>query len=435
MNPVEIIRNKRNGKILTNKEIDYFVAGFTSGDIPDYQVSAFAMAVYFQGFNSDELYQFTKEMIETGDIVTPSEDMRNYVDKHSTGGVGDKITLIVSPIVAACGLKIPKMSGKGLSFSGGTIDKLESIPGFKVNINRNDFLKQINEIGIGIIGQSDNLAKADKQLYAIRDVTATVESIPLIASSIVSKKIASGSKNIVFDVKVGVGAFMKDIKTGIELANTLVELVKDFGGNSIAIVTNMNAPLGNYVGNSLEIIEVIECLKGNLPKDIEELVYELAGELLIIGGKATDLLQARIMVKEKIDNLEALNKFSDLIKYQSGDSKIINDYNLLPQAKHNIVIKSDNDGYISFINAEQIGMLSLSIGAGRIKKTDEIDYSAGIYLPLKIGDKIKKGDVIGKIFYSKENLKLDNIINIFKSAFEFSINPVDEPTMVLSVIS
>ncbi len=434
MNPVEIIIKKRDGQILTAKEIQYFVSGFTNGDIPDYQVSAFAMAVYFKGFNDDELYQFTKEMIETGDIVTPSDNMKNYVDKHSTGGVGDKITLIVSPIVAACGLKIPKMSGKGLSFSGGTIDKLESIPGFNVNINRDDFQKQIKDIGIGIIGQSDNLAKADKQLYAIRDVTGTVESIPLIASSIVSKKIASGSKNIVFDVKVGVGAFMKDIKSGITLANTLVDLIKDFGGKSVAVVTNMNYPLGHYVGNSLEIIEVVECLKGNLPKDIEELVYELSGQLLIIGGKANNLPQAKLIVKEKIDNLEALNKFKKLIEYQGGDSNIINDYNLLPQSKYNIEIKSDTEGYISFINAEKIGMISLRIGAGRINKVDKIDYSAGIFIPKKIGDKVEKGELLGKIYYSSNDLILDSIIDKFNSAFEFSENPLNEPVMIFSVI-
>lgn len=435
MNPVEIIRKKRDGEILTAKEIQYFVAGFTNGEIPDYQVSAFAMAVYFMGFNDDELYQFTKEMIETGDIIKHGDDMTHYVDKHSTGGVGDKLTLIVAPIVASCGLKIPKMSGRGLSFSGGTIDKLESIKGFRVDISREDFLKQIDEIGIGIIGQSENLAKADKQLYAIRDVTATVESIPLIASSIVSKKIASGSKNIVFDVKVGVGAFMKDIKSGITLANTLVDLVRDFGGKSVAVVSNMNFPLGQYVGNSMEIVEVVECLKGKMPKDVETLTYELASQLLIIGGLCKNMDEGKKLVKEKIANGQALEKFKELVTYQGGNAKFIDDYSILPQAKHRIEVKSEEEGYISFIDAEIIGQTSLNLGAGRMNKKDKIDYSAGIYMPLKVGEKVEKGDVIGIINYSKEDLDLNTIIKNYKSAFDFQENSLDNTIMIFSVIS
>lgn len=435
MNPVEIIRKKRDGEILTAKEIQYFVTGFTNGEIPDYQVSAFAMAVYFMGFNDDELYQFTKQMIETGDIINHGVSTVNYVDKHSTGGVGDKLTLVVAPIVAACGLKMPKMSGRGLSFSGGTIDKLESIKGFKVDINKTDFLKQIDEIGLGIIGQSDNIAKSDKQLYGIRDVTATVESIPLIASSIVSKKIASGSKNIVFDVKVGIGAFMKDIKSGIALARTLVDLVKAFGGKSVAVVTNMNNPLGHYVGNSLEMLEVVECLKGRMPKDIEELVIELSSQLLIIGGKANNMLEAKKKVIEKINSGEALNKFKELIEHQGGDSSFLNDYSKLPQAKYKIEVKSDYEGVISFIDAETIGMLSLNIGAGRMEKKDNIDYSSGIYIPLKIGHQVAKGDIIGIIYHSKENLELKRIVRNYKSAFSFQENPLEDTSMIFSVIS
>lgn len=435
MNPVEIIRKKRDGEILTAKEIQYFVTGFTNGEIPDYQVSAFAMAVYFMGFNDDELYQFTKQMIETGDIINHGVNLVNYVDKHSTGGVGDKLTLVVAPIVAACGLKIPKMSGRGLSFSGGTIDKLESIKGFKVDISRSDFLKQIDEIGLGIIGQSDNIAKSDKQLYGIRDVTATVESIPLIASSIVSKKIASGSKNIIFDVKVGIGAFMKDIKSGIALARTLVDLVKDFGGKSVAVVSNMNNPLGHYVGNSLEIMEVVECLKGNLPKDIEELVYELSGQLLIIGGKANNIFDAKKMVIDKINNGEALIKFKELIEHQGGDSSFFSDYSKLPQSKYKIEVKSEFEGFISFIDAEKIGLLSINIGAGRITKKDIIDYSAGTYIPLKINDQVSKGDIIGIIYHSKPDLDIKQVVREYKSAFSFKENPGEDTSMIFSVIS
>lgn len=435
MNPVEIIRKKRDGEILTAKEIQYFVTGFTNDDIPDYQVSAFAMAVYFMGFNNDELFQFTKYMIETGETISHENSMVDYVDKHSTGGVGDKLTLIVAPIIAACGLKMPKMSGRGLSFSGGTIDKLESIKGFKVDINGAEFLKQIDDIGLGIIGQSENIAKSDKKLYAIRDVTATVESIPLIASSIVSKKIASGSKNIVFDVKVGTGAFMKDIKSGMELARTLVDLVRDFGGKSVAVVTNMNNPIGHYVGNSLEIIEVVECLKGNLPKDIEELVLELSGQLLIIGGKANNMFDAKKLIIEKLNNGKALKKFKEFIEYQGGDISFLDDYSKLTQSKYMIEIKSDYEGFISFIDAEKIGLLSLNIGAGRITKKDIIDYSAGIYIPLKINNPVKKGDVIGVIYYSKSDLEINQVIRDFKSAFSFKENPVEETSMIFSVIS
>ncbi len=435
MNPVEIIRKKRDGEILTAKEIQYFVTGFTSGEIPDYQVSAFAMAVYFMGLTDDELYQFTKQMIETGDIIEQEESVAKYVDKHSTGGVGDKLTLIVAPIVAACGLKMPKMSGRGLSFSGGTIDKLESIKGFRVDISKADFHKQIDEIGLGIIGQSDNIAKSDKLLYAIRDVTATVESIPLIASSIVSKKIASGSKNIVFDVKVGIGAFMKDIKNGIKLANTLVDLVKDFGGKSVAVVTNMNYPLGHYVGNSLEILEVVECLKGKLPKDIEELVYELSGQLLLIGDKANSMFDAKKMVLEKINNGEALVKFKELIEYQGGDSSFIMDYSQLPQAMYKIEVKSEYEGFISFIDAEKIGLLSLNIGAGRTKKKDIIDYSAGIYIPLKINDRVEKGVTLGVISHSKKDLDVNQVVRDYISAFSFQENTIEDTSMIFSVIS
>lgn len=435
MNPVEIIRKKRNGEILTAKEIQYFVTGFTNGEIPDYQVSAFAMAVYFMGFNDDELYQFTKQMIETGEVINHGVSLVDYVDKHSTGGVGDKLTLIVGPIVAACGLKIPKMSGRGLSFSGGTIDKLESIKGFKADISRSDFLKQIEEIGIGIIGQSDNIAKSDKLLYGIRDVTATVESIPLIASSIVSKKIASGSKNIVFDVKVGIGAFMKDIKSGMALARALVDLTKDFGGKSIAVVSNMNNPLGHYVGNSLEILEVVECLKGRMPKDIKELVIELSSQLLIIGGKANNTTVGKKMVLEKIYNGEALNKFKELIEHQGGDSSFLFDYSKLPQAKYKIEVKSEFEGFISYIDAEKIGLLSSNIGAGRVEKKDQIDYAAGIYIPLKINDQVAKGDIIGTLFHSKDNLDLKKIIMIYKSAFTFQDNSLEDTSMILSVIS
>lgn len=435
MNPVEIIRKKRDGEILTAKEIQYFVTGFTNGEIPDYQVSAFAMAVYFMGFNNDELFQFTKHMIETGDTIKHKYNMVDFVDKHSTGGVGDKLTLIIGPIVAACGLKMPKMSGRGLSYSGGTIDKLESIKGFKVNLNETEFLKQIHDIGLGIIGQSENIAISDKKLYAIRDVTATVESIPLIASSIVSKKIASGSKNIIFDVKVGIGAFMKDIKSGLELARTLVDLVRDFGGKSIAVVTNMNNPLGHYVGNSLEILEVTECLKGRMPKDIEELVNELAGQLLIIGGKASHIQESKELIKEKIENGQALNKFKELIEYQCGDSSFLDDYSELPQAKFKIEIKSDYEGFISFIDAEKIGLLSLDIGAGRIRKNDIIDYSAGIYIPLKLNDYVLKGDVIGIIYHSREDLNLNQVVKDYKSAFTFKENKLKDISMVFSVIS
>lgn len=435
MNPVEIIRKKRDGEILSAKEISYFISGMTSGEIPDYQVSAFAMAIYFKGLSDDELYQFTKEMIGTTEENQRNENSHLYVDKHSTGGVGDKLSIIVAPIVAAAGLKIPKMSGRGLSFSGGTIDKLESIKGFRTDIDKEQFRRQIEDIGIGIIGQSENLAKADKQLYAIRDVTATVESIPLIASSIVSKKIASGSRNIVFDVKVGTGAFMKDIKSGIELAEKLVELTRNFGGKSVAVVSNMNMPLGHYIGNSTEILEVTECLKNRMPEDIRELTHAIAGQLLIIGGACKNMEDAEKIIDDSLKNGKALAKFKEFIEYQGGDSSFIEDYSLLPQSKYKIEIRSGSDGYISFIDAEKIGRLSVEIGAGRVRKGEKIDYSAGIFLPLKVSDLVERGDVIGVVFHNKDDIDIADINNRFKAAFDFKAEKVDKPPMIFTVIS
>lgn len=433
-NPVEVIRKKRDGIPLEEEELRSFVEGITTGKVPDYQAAAFAMAVYFKGMEAKELFSFCKAMVQTGETLTPAADMTRYVDKHSTGGVGDKLSLILAPLVAACGLRIPKMSGRGLGFSGGTIDKLESIPGFRVSLSAEEFSRQIREIGLGLIGQSEGIAGADKKLYAIRDVTATVESIPLIASSIVSKKIASGSRNIVFDVKVGNGAFMKDLESGEALGRTMVDLVRNFGGRSIAVITNMDCPLGRYVGNSLEIIEVAETLKGRGPSDILELVEVLGAKLLEIGGVTDSEEQGRLMIREKIGNGEGLEKFVQMIRWQGGDPAVLEDYSLLPASRHTLDIRSRATGVVAAIEAETIGRLSVLLGAGRLKKEDGIDYGAGLFIARKPGEEVEAGDLLCSLHYDREDLDLLSLEDLARGAFSISGEAPEAKPLVLKVI-
>ena len=433
-NPVEVIRKKRDGIPLGEEELHLFVEGITKGTVPDYQASAFAMAVYFKGMEAKELFSFCKAMVETGETLAPAEDMTRYVDKHSTGGIGDKLSLILAPLAAACGLKIPKMSGRGLGFSGGTIDKLESIPGFRVSLAPEEFRKQIEEIGLGLIGQSEGVAGADKKLYAIRDVTATVESIPLIASSIVSKKIASGSRNIVFDVKVGKGAFMKDLARGEALGRTMVDLVRDFGGRSIAVITNMDTPLGHYVGNSLEIIEVAETLKGRGPADILELVEVLGAKLLEIGGVAAGEEQGRKLIRKKIGNGEGLEKLAQMIRWQGGDPAVLEDYSLLPAARHTLDVLAGREGFIEAIDSEAIGHLSVLLGAGRLKKEDGIDYGAGLFIARKPGNAVEAGDLLCRLSYDREDLDLKALEDLARGAFAIAGKAPEAAPLVLKVI-
>lgn len=403
MRIIDIIEKKQRGLELSREEIEFFVEGYTKGLIPDYQVSALLMAIYFKGMTKKETSMLALAMRDSGDVIDLKDIKGIKVDKHSTGGVGDKTSFVVGPICAALGLKFAKMSGRGLGHTGGTIDKLESIKGYKTTLSMQDFIDQVNDIGIALIGQSGNIAPADKKIYALRDVTATVSSIPLIASSIMSKKLASGADIICLDVKVGSGAFMKTIDEARVLAKEMVDIGKAAGKKMIAILTNMDEPLGYSVGNSLEVIEAIETLKGRGPKDLYELSYEIVSEMLIESGLYTSKELAIKDIKKVIENGEALDKLRCMITSQGGDTSYIDDYTLFGSAKNIINIYAKEDGYISRIDALKIGHAAMMLGAGREKLGDSIDFSAGVVLKKKVGDYTKQGDVLALAYTNKEN--------------------------------
>lgn len=413
----DIIFKKRNGEELTKEEIDFFVNGYTDGSIADYQASAFIMAAFINGLNDRETTDLTLSVANSGDKIDLSFFGDLTVDKHSTGGVGDKTTLIVAPIVASCGCKVAKMSGRGLGHTGGTVDKLESIPGYKTSLEIDEFLKQVEDIGIAVIGQTGNLAPADKKIYALRDVTATVDNIPLIVSSIMSKKIAAGSKNIVLDVKVGSGAFMKTIDDAEKLANKMVDIGKSCGRNTAALLTNMDIPLGKAIGNALEVAEAIEVLKGNVKDDLYEVCVELSTVMISL-VKNVCINDAKVMVEESISSGAALNKMREWVSYQGGNLDFIDNASNYIIAESIVPVYADCDGYISKMNAEKIGMVSLMLGGGRIKKDDNIDHSAGVLLNKKTGEYVKKGDLLCT-FYSNKPIE---IIDAAKSDYLSSIN-------------
>lgn len=394
MRIADILEKKRDQLELNKEEIELFINGYTEGSIPDYQASALLMAIYLNGMTDNETALLTKAMTDTGEVIDLSAIAGMIVDKHSTGGVGDKTTLVVSPMVAACGLPVAKMSGRGLGFSGGTVDKLESIKGFNTEIETNDFVKFINDDGISIMGQSANIAPADKKIYALRDVTSTVESIPLIASSIMSKKLADGSDAIVLDVKVGSGAFMKTLEEGKALANKMVAIGKNNGKRTIASVTNMDEPLGVAVGNANEVKESVESLQGKGPEDFMEVCYYIGGLMLIAGEKAKDMDEARAMLEKVIEDGSAYEKFERFIENQGGDLDVIRNLEQLPSAEHIILGKTKKTGYITKINTQTIGQSTLIIGAGRNTKEDKIDHGVGIMIRKKVGDKVEKGDIL-----------------------------------------
>lgn len=431
MRVYDIIEKKRDKKILSKEEIEYVITNMVAGNIPDYQISSLIMAIYLNGMNDDELTYLTDAMAHSGDTMALEEIFGNTIDKHSTGGVGDKTSLIICPIVASLGCKVAKMSGKGLGFTGGTIDKLDSIPGFKTNISNEEFIKQVNDIGISIISQTGNMAPADKKIYAIRDTTATVSSIPLIASSIMSKKIAAGDKNIVLDVKVGSGAFMKNKKDATTLANKMVNIGKKLGKNMVAILTNMDEPLGNNIGNSLEVMEVIDILKGKGNTELRELCVILATNMLMLSKNMVEK-DARKLVIDAIDSGKALNKFKEFIKYQYGDINIVDNYNLLPHSKYKIDIKAPNTGYITKINSEEIGKVANILGAGRNTLNDTIDYGAGIIIHSKINDKVNKDDIIATLYTSKELTK--DVIDKYLNAITISKYKTKKEKLVLGYI-
>lgn len=401
MRMYDIIKKKRDGFELSREEIDFFVAGYTKGDIPDYQASALMMAIYFQGMNDKETYYLTMAMTESGENLDLSAIQGIKVDKHSTGGVGDKTSLTLTPMVAACGLCVAKMSGRGLGHTGGTIDKLESFEGFSTEISTDKFIHNVNTIGISIMGQTADLAPADKKLYALRDVTATVDNMSLIASSIMSKKLAAGADAIVLDVKTGSGAFMKTLEDSVLLAEKMVDIGQKAGRKTTAVVSDMDQPLGYAVGNALEVREAIATLRGEGPEDFTELCMELGCQMLIAGNVATDREQALSMLKEVISNGKALDKMAEFIAAQGGDAQWVYHPENLELAKNIIEVKSPQEGYIKRITCDEVGMCSLMMGGGRETKESEIDLSVGILLRQKVGAYVQKDDVLAELYINE----------------------------------
>jgi len=428
---VDIIINKRDNKKLSKEEIDFLINGYVDGSVTDYQMSAFTMAVFFNGMDDEEATYLTNAMLNSGDVLDLSGIAGVKVDKHSTGGVGDKTSLVIGPLLASLGIKVAKMSGRGLGHTGGTLDKLESIPGYNINLSDEEFIDQVNEIGIALVGQTQVLAPADKKLYSLRDVTGTVESIPLIASSIMSKKLASGSDAICLDVKVGSGAFMKNVAQATKLANLMVTIGKNCGRKMTAVLTNMDEPLGYAVGNSLEVIEAINTLNGKGPKDFTELCLTIASYLVVDSKKADTLLEARKMLEKQIDNKEGLKYLAKLIKAQGGDDNYIYHPELFRLGKHKIDVISNKTGNVSKIDALAIGNCAMMLGAGRKTITDKIDHSVGVVLHNKVGDFISIGDVVATIYSNKEdnNEEISMILDAFNVSFEKIT-----PKLILDVI-
>lgn len=416
MRMVDLIEKKRDGFELSKEEIDFIIKGYTDGSIPDYQMSAFAMAVYFKGMNDIESTNLAISMLNSGDSMDLSSIEGVKVDKHSTGGVGDKVSLVLAPMVASLGIKFAKMSGRGLGHTGGTLDKLESIPGFNIYLTDEEFINQVNKCGLAIVGQTGNLTPADKKLYALRDVTATVNSIPLIASSIMSKKLASGSNAICLDVKVGSGAFMKDIESASKLATLMVQIGKNAGRSMTAILTDMDEPLGCAIGNQLEVIEAINTLNGHGPKDLTDICYEIGSYLVLDAKKANSLEEAKNLLKKQINNGEALNKLKELVEAQNGDSSYILDPSKFIPAKEIVEVKATKSGYITYINALEIGISSMLLGGGRETMSDVIDPSVGVVLTKKIEDYVNEGDVLAYVHSNGKNTEvaLNRVLNAFE---------------------
>lgn len=415
MRVVDIIEKKKHGIELSAEEIDFIVQGYTNDEIPDYQMSAFLMAVYFKGMNKEETANLTQSFVNSGDQVDLSAIKGIKVDKHSTGGVGDKISMIVVPLVASVGIPVAKMSGRGLGHTGGTIDKLESIPGFKVELTNEEFINNVNKYKMAIVGQSANLTPADKKIYALRDVTSTIDSIPLIASSIMGKKIASGADAIVLDVKLGSGAFMKSLDEARKLARTMVDIGKSLNRDTVAVITNMNQPLGHEIGNANEIKEAIEVLKGNGAEDETTIALTIASYMAVLGGVFKDFDKAYAHMKDIIHSGEAIAKLKELIKIQGGDPAVVDNPELLPEAKNHIEVKSVKSGFVNSFDTEGVGITASMLGAGRMTKEDKIDYAAGITLKKKIGDEVKEGDILCILHTNKEDYQdaYERILNSY----------------------
>lgn len=404
MRMVDLIVKKQNGKELTTEEIQFFVKGYTDGSIPDYQASALAMAIYFQDMTDQERADLTMAMVNSGETIDLSAIEGIKVDKHSTGGVGDTTTLVLAPLVAALGVPVAKMSGRGLGHTGGTIDKLEAIEGFHVELSKDEFIKLVNRDKVAVIGQSGNLTPADKKLYALRDVTGTVNSIPLIASSIMSKKIAAGADAIVLDVKTGAGAFMKTDEDAVNLAKAMVRIGNNVGRQTMAVISDMSQPLGFAIGNALEVQEAIDTLRGEGPEDLNELVLTLGSQMVVLAKKAETLEEARTKLQEVMKNGKALEKFKEFLSNQGGDASVVDEPSKLPQAAYKIDVPAKEAGVVSEIVADEIGVAAMLLGAGRATKEDEIDLAVGIMLRKKIGDKVEKGEPLVTLYANRENV-------------------------------
>ena len=422
MRVYDIILRKRNGMELSAGEINQLIAGYMSGSVPDYQIAAFVMAVFFQGMSARETSDLTMAIVASGDRVDLSGIKGRKVDKHSTGGVGDKTTLVLGPLVAAAGVPVAKMSGRGLGHTGGTIDKLESIQGFNTSLGREVFIENVNRIGISIGGQTGNLAPADKKLYALRDVTATVDSIPLIASSVMSKKIAAGADAIILDVKTGDGAFMKTLPSAVDLAKAMVQIGTHVGRQTVALITDMEQPLGQTVGNALEVREAVECLRGEGPADLRELCLVLGSQMVHQAGQAESADEARSLLEEIMDNGRGLDKLRELVVNQGGDASFIDDLSVLPQAGDKVELTAPEDGYISGIRAEQIGIAAMMLGAGRETKDSQIDLSVGIELKKKRGERVARGATLAVLHVNNAE-KANMSKNMVLEAFAISKEP------------
>lgn len=433
MNMYDIILKKRNGHALTKEEIGYFVKGFTHGTIPDYQASALMMAIYFQKMNKEETIYLTEAMMNSGDVLDLSKIEGIKVDKHSTGGVGDTTTLVLGAMVAAVGAPVAKMSGRGLGHTGGTLDKLESISGFSVEMTKEDFIRNVNDIKLAVSGQTGDLAPADKKIYALRDVTATIDNMSLIASSIMSKKLASGADAIVLDVKTGSGAFMKNLDDAFALARSMVEIGNGMGRDTVALITNMDQPLGRAVGNALEVKEAIETLQGRGPEDLYELCLHLGAQMLLLSGLVKDKEEAREKLVEVVDNGLAFKKFKEFVARQGGRLEEIDNPGLLPKAQYIIDVKSDQRAYIQHIEADEVGMSALELGAGRKTKDSIIDLAVGIELVKKVGDRVEVGDIIAKI-HSNDMIRAKNAKERLLKAYTFTDKEVSPSQLIYGLV-
>lgn len=432
MNILDIIGKKRDKKELTKEEINYFVKEYTAGNVADYQAAALVMAIYINGMTIEETTNLTLAMAYSGDVLDLSS-IGNVVDKHSTGGIGDKVTIILMPIVAALGVRVAKMSGRGLGFTGGTKDKLEAIPGYRTEIDISEFIENVKKIGISLIGQTLNLAPADKKLYALRDSINCTANIPLISSSIMSKKIAAGANKVVLDVTCGSGAFMKNIKEAEELSNAMIGIGKIANKETVCIITNMDQPLGSMVGNTLEVKEAIEALKGNMNEDVKDVVLELGAYILKLDGKGDNIEENKKAIEEVVANGKAYQKFLELVKNQGGDITYIENTEKFEKAKYKMEVRIEQEGYIRKLNAEEVGKIAMHLGAGRVRKEDDIDYSVGVELIKKVGDFVEKGDIVAYV-YANDEQKEKEAVEMLKEKYIIGNEKIEPIKSILEII-